>query len=38
MSPIDRVRIDDMQAYQYAVKAPEVFKSFMKSFIDFIVL
>lgn len=32
----DYDRIDDMQAYQYAVKAPEVFKSFMKSFIDFI--
>lgn len=27
--------IDDTKAYQYAVKAPEIFKSFMKSFVGF---
>lgn len=28
--------IDDMKVYQYAVKAPEIFKIFMKNFIEFI--
>jgi uncharacterized protein YutE (UPF0331/DUF86 family) len=32
----DYDRIDDKQAYEYAVKAPEVFKSFAKSFVEFI--
>lgn len=31
----DYDRIDDVQAYQYAKKAPEIFKDFMKNFAKF---
>jgi uncharacterized protein YutE (UPF0331/DUF86 family) len=32
----DYDRINDEQAYKYAEKAPEIFKTFSKSFVDFI--
>lgn len=32
----DYDRINDKQAYEYAKKAPEIFRNFMKNFADFI--